>query len=163
MSAEAPSARFYHLTRSPLEAMLPPLIARARGAGWRVAVRAVTPDRLAALDDSLWLVPGDGFLPHGVAGGPFDADQPVLLTLGGALPNGATCLMAVEGAQVQPAEAAALARVCVIFDGTDPAAVAGARAQWKALTDHGIAAQYWSEESGRWQMKSERVVQTPPG
>ncbi len=163
MSAEGPSARFYHLTRSPLEAMLPPLITRARAAGWRVAVRAVAADRLAALDDSLWLVPGDGFLAHGVAGGPHDADQPVLLTLDAAVPHGVACLMVVDGAPVTPAEAAALDRVCVIFDGNDPEALTGARAQWKALTDHGIAAQYWSEETGRWQMKSERVAQTPPG
>ena len=47
-------------------------------------------------------------------------------------------------------------RVSVIFDGNDPEAVNQARAQWKALTDAGCAAQYWSEESERWEKKAER-------
>ena len=53
-------------------------------------------------------------------------------------------------------EVQALERVCVIFDGNDPAALDIARGQWKALTDAGCAAQYWSEESGRWEKKAER-------
>ena len=34
-------------------------------------------------------------------------------------------------------------------------AVQTARVQWKTLTDAGCAAKYWSEESGRWEMKAE--------
>jgi DNA polymerase-3 subunit chi len=30
-----------------------------------------------------------------------------------------------------------------------------ARRQWKTLTEAGCAAQYWSEESGRWQKKAD--------
>ena len=41
-------------------------------------------------------------------------------------------------------------------DGNDPAALDIARGQWKALTDAGCAAQYWSEESGRWEKKAEK-------
>ena len=44
----------------------------------------------------------------------------------------------------------------MIFDGNDPDALQAARAQWKALTDAGCAAQYWSEETGRWEKKAER-------
>ena len=33
--------------------------------------------------------------------------------------------------------------------------VEAARGQWKALTGAGLSAQYWSEESGRWQKKAE--------
>ena len=73
---------FYHLTRRPLEHTLPTLLDKARGAGWRVAVRGPDPDRLAWLDEKLWLGPEDRFLPHGLAGGPHDAAQPILLTTG---------------------------------------------------------------------------------
>jgi DNA polymerase-3 subunit chi len=72
------------------------------------------------------------------------------------MPNGATCLMTVVGADVSPGEVQLLDRVCVLFDGNDDAAVAHARTQWKALTDAGCAAQYWSEASGRWEKKAEK-------
>ncbi|PTW50133.1 DNA polymerase III subunit chi [Rhodovulum kholense] len=146
-------ALFYHLTRAPLEDTLPMLLDKALKHGMRVAVRGTDRDRLARLDDRLWL--GDGFLPHGMAGTGFDADQPVLLTAEATLPNGARCLMAVDGAEVTPDETRALDRVCILFDGTDPAAVERARGQWRLISGAGLAAQYWSEESGRWQKKAE--------
>ena len=51
------AAYFYHLTRAPLEHTLPVLLGKARGAGWRVAVRGVEPARMAYLDDRLWQGP----------------------------------------------------------------------------------------------------------
>ncbi|ALG90070.1 MULTISPECIES: DNA polymerase III subunit chi [Actibacterium] len=149
------SVLFYHLTRHPLEVTLPMLLEKSRAAGWRVVVRGRTEQQLRWLDDKLWLGPEDGFLPHGLAGSGFDADQPVLLTTGMAAPNGAACLMAVDGAEVDAEEAGRMARVCILFDGNDEAALNRARGQWKALTGAGVAAQYWSEESGRWQKKAE--------
>lgn len=148
-------AMFYHLTRSPLEVALPMLLARSLAAGWHVVVRGTDDSRLDWLDERLWAEGDESFLPHGRAGGPHDALQPILLTTGREMPNGAACLMAVDGAEVSPAEARALTRVCVLFDGNDPKAVDHARSQWKALTASGVPAQYWSEESGRWQKKAE--------
>lgn len=149
------AAYFYHLTRNPLEVTLPQLLMRARGAGWRVAIRGRTADRLDWLDRQLWLGAEDGFLPHGLAGGAHDAMQPVLLTTDVA-GNDPACLMSVDGAEVSSDEVQRLQRVCVIFDGNDDDALDIARGQWKTLTAAGCAAQYWSEESGRWDMKAER-------
>lgn len=149
-------ALFYHLTRRNAAETLATLLPKALERGMRVAVRGTDPVRLADLDRALWLGPEEGFLPHGLAGGPHDADQPILLTTEAAAANGATCLMAVDGAPVEPREAAALDRVCILFDGTDEAALALARGQWTALTAAGIAAEYWSEASGRWEKKAER-------
>ncbi|QFT63380.1 DNA polymerase III subunit chi [Roseivivax sp. THAF30] len=132
------------------------LIGKARQAGWRVAVRGRDSARLDWLDQKLWLGPEDGFLPHGRAGGAHDARQPVLLTTGQQAANDPACVMTIDGAEVSAEEVAALERTCVLFDGNDPAAVQTARVQWKALTDKGCAAQYWSEESGRWEKKAER-------
>lgn len=146
---------FYHLSRSPLEAALPPLIGRAREAGWRVAVRGRTQDLMERLDLALWLTGEEGFLPHGLAGGPHDAAQPVLLTTGTDCPNGAACLMAVDGAEVAADEPARFERVCILFDGADPDALEHARGQWRALTGAGCAAQYWSQASGRWAKEAE--------
>ncbi|SIS92029.1 DNA polymerase III, chi subunit [Roseivivax lentus] len=150
------AAYFYHLTHHPLEETLPLLLEKARGAGWRVAVRGVEAARLDWLDEKLWLGPEDGFLPHGRSGGPHDAAQPILLTDAAEAPNAPDCVMAIDGAAVAAEEVQALARVCVLFDGNDPAAVQAARVQWKTLTDAGCSAQYWSEDSGRWEKKAER-------
>ncbi|MGI1661311.1 DNA polymerase III subunit chi [Palleronia sp. KMU-117] len=151
-------AYFYHLTRSTLDETLPTLLDRARAAGWRVAVRGTDAARLDRLDERLWL--GEGFVPHGRAGGDHDADQPVLLTTAaetpGGPPNGAACLMAIDGAEVAPDEVRRLERVCIIFDGGDDAALTVARRQWKDLTDAGCGAKYWSQETGSWAMKVEK-------
>ncbi|WP_170788712.1 DNA polymerase III subunit chi [Ruegeria lacuscaerulensis] len=146
---------FYHLTQRPLEHTLPALLDKARQAGWRIAVRGTDPARMDWLDEKLWLGPEDGFLPHGLAGGPHDADQPILLTTGPQAGNDPACVMAVDGAAVAPDEVNALERVCILFDGNDEQAVQHARGQWKALTDAGCSAQYWSEASGRWEKKAE--------
>ena len=145
---------FYHLTNLPMEHTLPLLLGKARAAGWRVAVRGRDAGRLDWLDQRLWLGAEDGFLPHGVAGGPHDALQPILLTLGPAT-NRPHCLMSVDGADVTAAEVHALDRVCILFEGKDPATLGVARGQWKSLTAEDCAAQYWSEASGCWEKKAE--------
>lgn len=149
-------ARFYHLTRDPPEGLLPLLIGKAQEIGLAVALRGTDRARMEAFDRLLWL--GEGFLPHGLAGGPQDADQPCLLvwdqTPAPELPNRPGCLVTLDGAEVLAAEAQALERLCIVFDGTDEAAVARARDQWRALTGAGVSAEYWSRESGRWDCKA---------
>lgn len=149
---------FYHMTRTPLEATLPMLLEKALAAGWRVAVRGVEAARLDWLDQKLWLGPDESFLPHGLAGGRHDGDQPILLTTGGEAANRPDCLVAVDGAEVAPDEIAAMQRTMILFDGNDPAALDAARDQWRRLSAAGVAATYWSQESGRWEMKAENKV-----
>jgi DNA polymerase-3 subunit chi len=146
---------FYHLTRRPLEETLPVLLEKSLERGWRVAVRGTDAGRLAWLDEKLWLGPEDGFLPHGLSGGDFDADQPVLLTTEARAANDPTCVMAIDGAVLSAEEVDRLERACLLFDGHDDSAVQAARVQWKSLTGAGCAAKYWSEEAGSWQMKAQ--------
>jgi DNA polymerase-3 subunit chi len=136
------------------------LLPKALAAGWRVSLRGTDANRLAMLDEKLWLVPEDGFLAHGLAGGPHDGHQPVLLSLQGdsGASNGATCIMSIDGAEVTPDEITAMNRVMILFDGGDGAALSFARAQWKTLTDAGCAARYWSEEEGGWAQKATKNV-----
>ncbi|MCQ0970522.1 DNA polymerase III subunit chi [Paracoccus sp. TK19116] len=149
------NAMFYHLTRSPAERLLTQLIGKAQEAGWRIEVRGSDAARMALLDEQLWQ--GDGFLPHGLAGGAHDARQPVLLTVAGdagAPPaNAPACLMTLDGAGVAPEDCARMQRTCILFDGGSDAQVAQARDQWRALTAVGTQAEYWAEEDGRWQRK----------
>lgn len=148
-------AMFYHLTRSTPEATARILLERALGQGWRVMLRGRDPDRLARLDDWLWTESGERFLPHGLEGGVRDAEQPVLIGRGGAV-NGARAVLLVDGALASDEELCGMERVWLVFDGGDGAALEAARAEWRRCAGLGVAAQYWSEESGRWQMKTER-------
>jgi DNA polymerase-3 subunit chi len=146
---------FYHLTRSGVEETLRLLLDRALAQGWRIMIRSPVAEVLDRLDARLWQEPEESFLPHGREGGPDDPAQPVLLGQGAAV-NGARGLMLLDGAETTEAEARAMERVWVIFDGADAGQLAAARGQWKRLVEAGLHAQYWSEDSGRWQMKQEK-------
>lgn len=148
-------AMFYHLTRSGPEETVANLLARAVAQGWRVMIRGADAARLARLDQRLWEGAPESFLPHGLEGGAHDADQPVLLGAGAAV-NNARAMMLLDRAEVSLAEAAALERVWLIFDGADGEALAHARGQWKTLTEAGLHAQYWSEEGGTWAKMAEK-------
>ena len=149
-----PEAFFYQLAGDSPEAVLPRMLDMALQKGWRIEVRGLSRDRMDRLDLSLWGEGGE-FRPHGLAGGPHDADQPILLTLGEG--QGARdCLMALDGAPVTEAEAKVAQRVCVVFDGADQEALGTARAQWKALTGAGLAARYYVREDGTWSLRQER-------
>ena len=138
-------AMFYHLKSAGLDDTVTMILNRAIGQGWN------------HLDAKLWLGTEDSFLPHGLQGGPQDADQPVLLG-SGTIDNGAKGLFLLAGADVEPAELTGLERVWVLFDGHDMAAVQVARAQWTRLTGWGLAAQYWSDETGSWVKKVEKAA-----
>ncbi len=147
---------FYHLTERPLEAVLVPLLVRSLERDWRVLLRGADRARLEWLDEHLWVATGETFLPHGLAGGPHDHLQPVLLTPEPeGRPNRAEVLISIDGARLAPGELAACTRGMVLFDGNDPAAVEHARGQWKAFAEAGLSCVYWAEEAGRWQRKAE--------
>jgi DNA polymerase-3 subunit chi len=153
-----PEAFFYQLNGDSPEAVLPRMLDMALQKGWRIEVRGDGPDRMERLDQVLW-GPGDEFRPHGLAGGPHDADQPILLTAGpvggpGNAPR--DCLFALDGAPVSEAEARASQRVCIVFDGADPEVLNTARSQWKALTGSGLAARFYVREEGTWALRQER-------
>ena len=110
----ATEVNFYHLTRSSLEDTLPRLLTKTLQAGERAVVLVGSPKRVDALNTHLWVYDPDGFLPHGLAGGPHDALQPVLLTTGREAPNRAQCLMAVDGAEVSAADCETVERAALI-------------------------------------------------
>ncbi len=147
---------FYHLTNSSLGQMLPQILDRTLQNNWRVLLRSVHQDQLDRLDAQLWGGNDALFLPHGINGGKHDVDQPVLLTLGRDNLNGAKALILVHGSKTTKEEVAGYERVSLIFNGNDQMAVDEARIDWKKLTDGGVKAKYWSQASGRWEMKAEK-------
>jgi DNA polymerase-3 subunit chi len=150
-------AMFYHLKTAGLDDTVTMILSRAMAQGWRVMLRSPDKALLEHLDTKLWLGPEDGFLPHGLEGGPHDADQPVLLG-SGPVTNVARGLFLLGGADLEAAELTGLERVWVLFDGHDEAAVQLARVQWARLTGWGLAAKYWSDETGSWVKKVEKAA-----
>lgn len=150
-------AVFYHLIHAGLDETVGMILGRAVAQGWNVMVRAPQIGLLEHLDARLWLGREEGFLPHGLAGGPHDALQPVLLGTG-AIGNAARGVMLLGGASATEAEVVGLERVWVLFDGADPAAVSRAREAWVMFTGWGLAAQYWTDESGPWVKKTEKAA-----
>jgi DNA polymerase-3 subunit chi len=140
---------FYHLTDRPLERALPEILEKALQKGWHVLLRAGDRPRLEALDAMLWNFRDDAFLPHGLAGEPGEALQPVLLSLGAGAGERAM-LMLAEGARIDPGECARFTRTCLMFDGRDPEATAAAREDWQAVKAAGLEAVYWAEAKGSW-------------
>lgn len=156
LKADMGAVYFYHLTRKPLEATLPLLLGKALGVGWRCLVVGRDQQRLEALDQTLWNGAGTEFLAHGLAGSAYDPDQPILLNTHHVDTNQAACALCIDGADVSAEQVNAYQRTCILFDGNNEQQVQEARIQWKSLTDAGCAAQYWSEESGNWQMKAKK-------
>ena len=89
---------FYHLTRTPLEEALPALLGRTLDAGERALVRCPDAAAVMALDTALWACRDPVWLPHGSAKNGHAARQPIWLTEGEDVPNGARFLFRVDGA-----------------------------------------------------------------
>lgn len=146
--------KFFHLTQRSLAEAARPLLTQSLGLGWKVMVRGQNVAVLRGLDEALWREPADGFLPHGLAGGPHDAHQPVLLGSGAAT-NGADALILLSGEKVDPAEAGQMHRVWYLFEDADYDQMALARVEWKAVVAAGLVAEYWSDASGKWEKKAQ--------
>ena len=150
---------FYHLERQSLEQVLPVLLERTLARGWRAAVQATTPERIAALDELLWTWSDESFLAHGSARDGDEAMHPIWLTTAADNPNGATVRIFVDGAPPEPLladeGAAPRDRALVIFDGRDEDALALARTQFRGLKAAGHTLSYWRQSSdGRWEKQA---------
>ena len=78
----------------------------------------------------------------------------MFLTTGPETPNGAAVRFLVDRAELPP-HLETLERVVLLFDGTDEAALADARAAWKQLKGLGFTVTYWQQDdAGRWVRKA---------
>ncbi len=142
---------FYHLTRTPLLAALPPLLARTLAAGEKALILCA-PEQLAAIDDALWLCQNPDWLPHGTAAMPHTEWQPIFITDVEINPAGARFLFMTGG--VNPADFAAYARAFDLFDGNDETQLAAARVRWKLAKDVGHSLTYWKQGDAGWEKSS---------
>lgn len=147
--------RFYHLTRSALEDVLPVMLERTLDRDAKRAVVMVgSAERVEHLNAYLWSYNDRGFLPHGCQADGAAELQPIWLTDRDENPNGASVLFLADGAVSDSVDDYDL--VCKLFDGRDDGAVALAREQWRAFQagDHELT--YWQQtDSGGWLQKAE--------
>ena len=142
---------FYHCTRAPAAEVAVRLSAKVLESGQRLLVVGERP-RLEALDKALWALVPDSFLPHALAGGAFDADQPILLAETAEPVNGARLLLSLEAGV--PGEMDGFERVLNLFEDGSPAHER-ARLDWKALGSRdGRTRSYWQQnERGGWEKR----------
>ncbi|HEY0291446.1 MAG TPA: DNA polymerase III subunit chi, partial [Hansschlegelia sp.] len=142
---------FYQLTSQPLDRALPALLEKCLERKWKVVVQAVAPERVSALDDTLWTYSDESFLPH--AADADGKDETIWLTTTDLNPNAAEVRIMVDGAT--PPDLGAYVRALVMFDGSDPDALDATRAQWKTLKAAGHAVTYWRQaDDGRWKREA---------
>ena len=150
--AETCEVWFYHLERTGLDQALPELLEKTLQRGWKALVRSPVPERVEHLDGWLWSYRDDSFLPHGPAGEPTAARQPILITNGDDNPNGADALFLVDGAE--PGDLEGYQRCVVLFDGADEAQLALARAQWSRVKAKGFPVSYWKQQARGWEKQA---------
>jgi len=145
--------RFYHLTRSSLEAALPKMLEKTLERGQRAVVLASSAERVEALNTYLWTYAERSFLPHGSAKDGYEAAQPVWLGETDERPHAAEVLFLTDGAESRRIGEYELC--AILFDGRDDTALAMARDQWGILKEAGHTLTYWQQdEGGRWSQKS---------
>lgn len=143
---------FYHCTRAPATEVAVRLADKALGQGKRLLILGEKA-RLAELDRLLWTLIDSSFLPHALAGGPHDSEQPILLAETPEAANGATLLLSLEAGI--PAALDGFERVLNLFEDGTPAH-SRARGDWKALADRdGVVRSYWQQtERGGWDKRA---------
>ncbi len=145
---------FYHLQNMTVENVLPPLLEKSLERGWRVVVQSTSPERADALDAHLWTYRDDSFLPHATWRVSDAADQPIVLAVEEANPNGANVRFLIDSAAL-PQDAQGYERMVLLFNGDDPDALVTARSAWTDCKARGFDVTYWqADERGRWQRRN---------
>ena len=147
---------FYHLERRTLEDVLPGMVEKSLSRGWRALIRTDSAERSDAIDNLLWTYDEESFLAHAQSGDGDVARQPVLITMEEENPNRAQILFCVGGAAPANWQGLSdLARVVLLFDGRDSAALTKARAAWKEAKTAGHDVTYWKESpSGKFEKQA---------
>ncbi|GGB61235.1 DNA polymerase III subunit chi [Blastomonas aquatica] len=142
---------FYHLTRDPVERVLPVLATRTLGLGERMLIVSAHTGHRATLSQALWTHTPESFLAHGDLDAPNPQVQPLLLADRVEPANGAGFIALADG--IWRDEALSFARIFLLFSDTT---IADARKAWVALgAREGLARHYWKQDGGKW------VEQTP--
>ncbi|MEE8663236.1 MAG: DNA polymerase III subunit chi [Acetobacter sp.] len=139
---------FYHLMRGTAENALAALLGRTLDAGQRAVIMVGDSARMNHLDDALWKISDPLWLPHGASGCAYPERQPIWLTDGCDVPNGARYLFLMNGRSLP--ENSDFERIFDVFDGQDEAEVSAARERWRQAQAGGHDLAYWKQENRGW-------------
>jgi len=141
---------FYQLVGTPPEQVIASLAQKVLAADGRLLVIADDEPFLAKLDRMLWDEGASSFIPHGLAGGPDDARQPVLLSTSPDAPNQARNMLIADGTWREAA--LTYDRSFYLFDNST---LEGARLAWKLLAGReGVERRYWAQADGQWKQQA---------
>ena len=137
---------FYQLGGTAPAAALAQIAQATLVAGGRLLAVSSDDAQLAVISDALWSRTPASFLAHGLAGGPHDARQPILLAGTVEPANGATYLCLADGRWRDEAEG--FARVFLLFDA---ATLDDARGTWRMLGERdAVERRFWKQDDGKW-------------
>lgn len=141
---------FYQLGGSAADGIIASIATKLIDESQRLLIVSADEGALARLDRQLWDQGSTSFLPHGLAGGPDDTAQPILLSQGTDAPNRARNLLIADGEWRDAA--LAYDRAFYLFDEDT---LQGARMAWKLLSGReGVERNYWALEDGKWVKKA---------
>ena len=146
---------FYHLQNQTLEDVLPKLLTKAYSSGQKIVVKIGTPERVEFINTHLWTFEEGSFLPHGSKKDGNADLQPIWLTCSEEIPNGASIMFWIDGAESNIDNLDGITRVLNIFDGNSEPALQQARRLWKELKSASNEVYYWQQDtSNRWLQKA---------
>ncbi len=141
---------FYELTREPVDAVLPGLLARHHKRGDRVGVWCSSDAMIEELSQRLWGIEDVSFVPHGQDGDTSPEHNPVWFSKGESNANAARFRYCVEGQMPEVADD--YERVSIMFDSMNEAQRDLARARWKTFKAAGHTVKYWKQNAeNRWE------------
>lgn len=145
---------FYHLQKSLPEDVVFLLASKVYDSGKKLLIRTDTAERMRHLNEQLWTLRPDSWLPHGSVENNFAGQQPVYLTSGTENPNNAEFLLLINVTDI--AACPSFERTLFVFDGNDEAVLNQARAFWKEIVARPDGeAHYWAQNSsGKWEEKA---------
>ena len=105
---------FYQLSRDPVDVTVAKLARKVLQAGERLVVVSGDEAQRQHLSKVMWEQSGAAFLANGMAGGPHDARQPILVSDSCAAPNEARMTLIADGQWRE--DALGFKRVLLLFD-----------------------------------------------
>lgn len=110
-------------------------------------------DQVKAIDQALWNLGGEAFLPHGTEADGRPLDQPVWISTKDENVNKADIILLCDRMQTEHLDQYDV--VCEMFDGNDEEAVQHARQKWVTYKKDDHELSYWQQTAkGSWEKKA---------
>lgn len=138
---------FYHLTKAPLEQVLPKLCEKAYSTKMKIKILLGTDERVEFINSLLWTYSEESFLPHGSKKDGFVEEQPIFISTNNENENNAKILILADGGYIESDALNNYERILNIFDGNNDEALNKAREYWKDIKSLGFELHYWQQKN----------------